>query len=224
MKIWAKHKNAHVRRLASEGCRPRLPWAMALPAFKKDPAPILPIIEMLINDESEYVRRSAANNLNDIAKDNPDVVLKFAKSRIGKSAETDKLLKHACRGLLKNGNTEALKIFGFKSNDNIKVKQFKTAPAVKIGEKLNVKFTVENTNIKPVKLRFEFGVYYLKQKGKLSRKIFKVCENTYKDKIISVERNVSFEDRTVRKHNTGKHKISLIINGVEAAIKEFVVK
>ncbi|MEQ9412929.1 MAG: hypothetical protein RIF39_03825, partial [Cyclobacteriaceae bacterium] len=79
MKQWSKHKNHHVRRLSSEGCRPRLPWVMGLPAFKNDPSPILPVLENLKNDKSEYVRRSVANNLNDIAKDHPEIVLKIAK-------------------------------------------------------------------------------------------------------------------------------------------------
>ena len=71
MEVWAESDNHPIRRLASEGCRPRLPWATALPEFKQDPAPILPILEKLKNDESEYVRRSVANNLNDISKDHP---------------------------------------------------------------------------------------------------------------------------------------------------------
>ena len=79
MVTWSKSDNYHVRRLASEGCRPRLPWAMALPAYKKDPSDILIILENLIDDKILYVRRSVANNLNDISKDNAEVVIDFAK-------------------------------------------------------------------------------------------------------------------------------------------------
>lgn len=93
-----------VRRLASEGCRPRLPWAMALSKLKKDPSPILPIIENLKSDEYEYVRRSVANNLNDIAKDNPSTVIKTAKNWIVITNQLDKLVKHASRTLLKQAN------------------------------------------------------------------------------------------------------------------------
>jgi len=222
---WSKHKNEHVRRLSSEGCRPRLPWAMALPVFKKNPAPIMPIIEALINDRSEYVSRSVANNLNDISKDNCQIVLKFAKKWYGKNPETDKVIKHACRGLLKQGNPEALKLFGFKCCDGITVKTFTVKPSsVKIGEKVQVTLIIENENIKPVKLRFEIGVYYLKSKGNHSRKVFKVSENVYKDKIITIQRMLSFENKTVRKHLPGKHKISLIINGIEMAEKSFILK
>ncbi len=94
---WSQHANEHVRRLSSEGCRPRLPWAMALPALKRNPAPILPILENLKHDPSEFVRRSVANNLNDIAKDNPDIVIALAARWKGISRETDAIIKHGCR-------------------------------------------------------------------------------------------------------------------------------
>ena len=99
MKKWAKSKNEHHRRLASEGCRPRLPWAIALPKYKDNPRAILPILEALKEDKSEYVRRSVANNLNDISKDNPNFVIEIAKKWKGLDLgpETDKLVKHACR-------------------------------------------------------------------------------------------------------------------------------
>ena len=109
---WAEDKNEKVRRFASEGCRSRLPWAMALPKFKKDPSLIIPILEKLKNDDSEFVRRSVANNLNDISKDHPDLVLDISKKWYGKSEKTDRLIKHACRSMLKAGNKRALLLFG----------------------------------------------------------------------------------------------------------------
>lgn len=84
---WTASPDHHVRRLASEGCRPRLPWAMALPALKRDPAPLLPILEALRFDESEYVRRSVANNLNDISKDHPDLVRELAARWLAEAEE-----------------------------------------------------------------------------------------------------------------------------------------
>lgn len=110
---WSEHSSHHVRRLASEGSRPRLPWAMALPKLKKDPSPILPILENLKVDSSEYVRRSVANNLNDISKDNPDVALSVFRDWIGHSPETNRIVKHGCRTLLKQGVPEAMELFGF---------------------------------------------------------------------------------------------------------------
>ncbi|MEM9687121.1 MAG: DNA alkylation repair protein, partial [Bacteroidota bacterium] len=94
---WSTHKHPMVRRLSSEGCRPRLPWAMALPELKKNPEPVIPILENLKNDDSESVRRSVANNLNDIAKDHPDTVIALAKSWQGMTKHTDWVIKHGCR-------------------------------------------------------------------------------------------------------------------------------
>jgi 3-methyladenine DNA glycosylase AlkC len=221
---WSKHKNPHIRRLASEGSRPRLPWAIALPEFKKDPLPILPVIEKLIGDKEEFVRRSAANNLNDIAKDNPQVVLKFAKRWLGKNAETDRVLKHACRTLLKKGDPAAMELFGYKNNHDISIGNFKLTPrVVSIGKKLGFSFTVVHKSNKPLKVRLEYGIYYLKSKGKYTRKVFKIAEDVFKDKTIAFRRNRSFTDMTIRKHRPGKHKISIIVNGIELAEKEFML-
>ena len=104
-----------VRRLASEGCRPRLPWAMALPNLKENPAPIIPILENLKNDPARFVRLSVANNLNDIAKDNPEIVIDLVKKWKGESKEVDWIIKHGCRTLLKQGNPEVMELFGFNS-------------------------------------------------------------------------------------------------------------
>ena len=122
MLVWSKHEHWGVRRLSSEGCRPRLPWAMALPNLKKDPTPIIPILENLKNDPARFVRLSVANNLNDIAKDNPEIVIDLAKKWKGESKEVDWIIKHGCRTLLKQGIPEVMELFGFDSiRNNISV-------------------------------------------------------------------------------------------------------
>ena len=136
MLLWAKSDNRHVRRLASEGCRPRLPWAISLPVFKNNPKQVLPILKTLMKDESEYVRRSVANNLNDISKDNPNIVLDWATHWLGKEDTTDKLIKHACRTLLKQGDQKTLSLFGFSEVKHIELHQFKVQPKVASGDKL----------------------------------------------------------------------------------------
>ena len=104
LKRWASDKDQHVRRLMSEGIRPRLPWATNLPLFIKDPAPVIEILELLKDDDEEYVRRSVANNLNDIAKDHPDLVADIAARWMkGASQERKKLIRHGCRTLIKKG-------------------------------------------------------------------------------------------------------------------------
>lgn len=115
MLVWSKHEHWGVRRLASEGCRPRLPWAVALPDLKKNPTPIIPILENLKNDPARFVRLSVANNLNDISKDNPAIVIDLVKRWQGESKEVDWIIKHGCRTLLKQGNPEVMALFGLST-------------------------------------------------------------------------------------------------------------
>lgn len=219
---WAHHENEHVRRLASEGCRPRLPWAMALPDFKKDPSQILPILETLKNDSSEYVRRSVANNLNDISKDHPNLVLKIAKLWLGNTKETDWIVKHACRTLLKQGNSTAMRLFGFADPTAIKVSDLKIeVPKIKIGETTHFSCSVTNTTAEKTKLRLEYGIYYMKSNGKQNRKVFKISEKEYNaNSTEDIRKKIHFKNLTTRKHYTGEHKLSLIVNGVE---KELII-
>ena len=108
LQSWSKSQDANVRRLASEGSRPRLPWAQTLAALRSDPTPVLPILENLKADPSLYVRKSVANHLNDIAKDHPALVLNIAKKWQGRHPATDWIIKHGCRTLLKGGNREVM--------------------------------------------------------------------------------------------------------------------
>ena len=219
---WSLHENHHVRRLSSEGSRPRLPWAMAIPFLKKDPASILPILENLKNDASEYVRRSVANNLNDIAKDNPQIVLEIAGKWKGVTKETDAIIKHGSRTLLKQGHPEILSHYGLEST-NIELSSFEIkTPVVKIGEYLQFKFYLNNKNIEAKMIRLEYAVHYKKSKGHLAKKVFKISEKIYQpNQLVKVERNQSFKIITTRVFHTGIHQLSIIINGTESEALEF---
>ena len=214
---WSKSSDHHVRRLSSEGCRPRLPWAMALPEFKNDPSPILPILETLKNDESEYVRKSVANNLNDISKDHPELVLKIAKEWLGKSKETDWVVKHACRTLLKKGNKEALGMFGVSKTIATEVLQLKMEnEKIKIGETTSFSFDVKLKEKSAQKIRLEYKVHYVNGSGGISQKIFKISEiELQSNEIKSYKKKISFKDLTIRKHFPGKHLLIIVVNGVD---------
>jgi 3-methyladenine DNA glycosylase AlkC len=221
MQSWSLHENHHVRRLASEGSRPALPWAMAVPFLKKDPTPILPILENLKNDPSEYVRRSVANNLNDISKYHPEVVLEIARSWKGLNKETDALIKHGCRTLLKRGHHRILAHYGLDSKDieldNLQI----LAPEVKIGEALEFTFTLKNTA--PVKrtCRLEYAIYYKMQNG-FYRKVFKISEREYDaGQTAIITRKQSFRIITTRKFYPGTHQLSVIVNGTESERLDF---
>ena len=107
---WVNDPNPHVRRLCSEGTRPKLPWGKRIPAFIKDPTPTLPILELLKNDPSLYVRRSVANHLGDIAKDHPELVIGICRRWLKENASSNSkwLVRHAIRNLVKKQNGAAL--------------------------------------------------------------------------------------------------------------------
>jgi len=222
---WSKHTNYHVRRLSSEGCRPRLPWAVAIPNFKKDPKLILPILENLKNDEYEFVRKSVANNLNDISKDNPEIVINIAKKWQGVSENTDWIIKHACRTLLKKADSEIYNIFGINDNPNYKLENFTISePEVSIGGKLPFSFTLTNENNGSTNYRLEYVVYYLKANGKHSKKLFKIMDKELKSsESIEVKREQSFQNFTTRKHYKGLHEIGIVVNGKESDLISFEV-
>jgi len=193
MKKLAGDKNPNVRRFASEGCRPRLPWAMALPVFKKDPSLILPVLEKLKNDDSESVRRSVANNLNDISKDNPELSLNICERWSGKSKNSDWMVKHACRTLLKQGDTRAMLLFGFGNPENISVKKLMfDKTKLKIGDKLQFTFILNLSSKKTCKVRLEYAVHFAKSGGKTTHKVFKITENNFTPGEHTLTRNHSF--------------------------------
>jgi len=222
--LWSKHENPVVRRLASEGCRPRLPWSQELTIFRKDPSPILPILENLKTDPSEYVRRSVANNLNDIAKDNPSLVIKTAKRWRSDCPETNWIIKHGCRTLLKNGVAEVLQMHGFKTDRRCTVQGLKVSKKVKIGDHLAFDFVFRNLEKRSEQFRIEYIVHYLTSTGKISPKVFKIGE--YKvdaGSSMSFSRRQSFKNFTTRKHYSGKHTLTVLINGKPKARQDFLV-
>lgn len=223
MLLWAKSENEHIRRLASEGCRPRLPWAVALPNFKKDPSKIFEILELLKNDESKYVQKSVANNLNDISKDNPNLIKKFVKNNIGKTKNLDWVCKHASRTLLKKGDKTVLKLFSYDNSSHVKLSKFSCDKQIKLGDDLNFSFEL-NSLEKLGALRVEYVIDYLKANESYSKKVFIASQNDFKTKSKVISKKQSFKNMTTRKHYLGKHFISILINGQEFIKEEFILK
>jgi 3-methyladenine DNA glycosylase AlkC len=218
---WATDENHHVRRLASEGCRPRLPWAEVLDDLKKEPTPILPILEILKEDESDYVRKSVANNLNDISKDHPRLVLDLAKKWYGKNVKTDWIVRHGCRTLLKKGDVEALRLFGFnKTNASVQNLSL-SCSTIAIGGELQATFQL--VNLEEAKLRIEYIIEFAKANQKISHKIFKLSEKMYTKDTHSLILKHSFKDLSTRRHYPGKHRLFIIVNGEEKKNIEFTL-
>lgn len=222
---WSFHSDANVRRLSSEGSRPRLPWGMGIPGLKNDPQRTIKILQNLKDDPDEVVRRSVANHLNDISKDHPEIVLEIAEDWVGATKERDTLLKHALRGLLKNGNQRALKIFGFGSKVNAKILNLNLkSKKIKIGGELLFGFKAVCEEKKKTNLRIEYAIEYAKLSGKTSRKVFQIEERFFNPKeSVFYERKQSFKQMTTRVHVPGKHTLEILINGLSKSRIDFQV-
>lgn len=220
---WMEDEDENVRRLSSEGCRPRLPWGMQLKSLMEDPKPILPVLNHLRKDPSLYVRKSVANNINDISKDHPNLVLNLGKKWKGESADTDWIIKHGLRSLLKAGHGEALGLIGYANPNSIRTTNFKVkTPSVPLGRDLEFEFELLQTRKGDALHRIEYAIYFLLGNGKHYRKVFKISERSLDhEKTQPFQRKHSFRKITTRKYYPGAHFVSLIINGKEIEKKAF---
>lgn len=228
MDQWSRHENASVRRLASEGCRPRLPWGIALNALKADPTPILPILERLKDDESEDVRRSVSNNLNDISKDNPQVVIEIARRWLAEDKpEIRAIITHALRTLVKKGDPAALELLGYDSSEGaaVNVSGLTVAPQViPIGGTISLSFELESLGDEPQNLMIDYVVYHMRANGKQTPKVFKLTKKVLAPgERATITRRHSFEPVTTRKYYPGTHAIEIQVNGIRFGRCEFAL-
>jgi len=222
LKLWAASPDLHVRRLASEGSRPRLPWAMALPAFKKNPTPVLPILKRLKADPSEYVRRSVANHLNDISKDHPEIVISLAEQWLAGKPETRWIVKHGCRTLLKQGDPRTLALFGYRKPEHLSIRNFQLRPAViSMGEQIAFEFELVSHKTELGQIRMEYAVEFVRQKGTPARKVFKISEGVYPERSRQYRSRHSFKPITTRNYYPGTHRLAIIVNGQQLDQVEF---
>lgn len=219
---WAQSDNHHLRRLASEGSRPRLPWGQALPQYKKDPTPLLPILEQLKQDPSDYVRRSVANHLNDISKDRPELMLEICQRWFGQHPDTDWIVKHALRGLLKQRHPLALKLFGYQP---LAVKAQLTLPGkVTMGERLLFNVVLSQPAAGTGKLRIEYAIDFAGKSGKPRHKVFQWLERIVNEPEFTLQRSYLFKDLTTRKHYAGEHRLYIIVNGQIVTSQSFLLE
>jgi 3-methyladenine DNA glycosylase AlkC len=215
LKLWAISSDMHHRRLASEGCRPRLPWSFALKELKKDPTPIFPILEILKADTEDYVRRSVANNLNDISKDHPEKVVELVKRWQGTSKEADWIIKHACRTLLKQGRPDVMQLFGFSTPHSVTCSPVRfDKQKVRIGSEVIFSCSMKTTKNALGKVRLEYVVHFIKSNGQSSPKVFQIFEKVETANELRIEKRHSFKNLSTRKHFPGDHRFELRVNGV----------
>ena len=223
LKSWTDDSNQHVRRLVSEGTRPRLPWAMQLPEFIRAPLPVLDLLEKLKDDDKEYVRRSVANNLNDIAKDHPDLVAEIAaKWMRGASQQRIKLIRHACRSLIKKGHKKTLQTLGYgppkiRSN-GIEM----LTPEVKFGNSMQFNFSLSSDSPEEQALMIDYIIHHQKANGSTSPKVFKWKNfNLMPGKTVNSVRKHAFRKITTRVYYPGMHSVEVVVNGVSMGTANF---
>lgn len=225
MKKWATDNNHHVRRLASEGSRPRLPWSFKLDKVIQQPDSTREILEMLNADNELYVKKSVANHLNDISKDNPDHMLKLVNSWDKKNIHTAWIVKHASRTLIKKGDARSLAVFDYEKQPRVEIKNFNIQKAkLNLGEKLNFSFDIISGKNKTQKLVIDYIIHYQKRSGGLSPKVFKLKEVELKSQQkFKISKTQLFKNFTTRKHHKGKHLLEIMVNGKIMKKGEFML-
>lgn len=216
LRTWAVDPSADVRRLVSEGTRPRLPWAPRLRAFQADPRPVLALLELLKDDPSLPVRRSVANNLNDIGKDHPALLVATARKWMVDATEERRwIVRHALRSAVKRGESEALAVLGFGKPVRVSVRKVRIMPPrPAIGSSIVIACELVNETSTARRLLVDLRVQYVKANGRHSPKVFKLKAVELAPRAtLQLKKVLSLAQRTTRTHYPGRHRVELMVNG-----------
>lgn len=224
--LWTDDSNEHVRRLVSESTRTRLPWASRLRAFQTDPTPVLRLLEKLRDDPALYVRRSVANNLNDVGKDHPGLLVSTAR-RWMENASDDRrwIVQHALRSAVKQGDASALAVLGYATAAHLSVLESAISPRrLAMGGSVTVTCTLQNPSRRRQRVIVDLRVHFVKASGATSPKVFKLSAVELEaGESVSLRKTVSLADLTTRRHYPGRHLIELQMNGVATALGSFTL-
>lgn len=221
--VWTGDPSAHVRRLVSEGSRPRLPWGLRLQALVVDPSPTLPLLKALQDDPSAYVRRSVANHLNDIAKDHPDLVADWVKRHLPRADKTrTALLRHASRSLIKQGHPPTLAAWGLAQGLQGKASLTASPSAVSVGGQLQLDVVLQSDSTQTQALVVDYVVHHVRANGTTSPKVFKGWKlDLPAGDSRSLTRSHSLRPVTTRTLYPGRHRVELRVNGQTLAESGF---
>jgi 3-methyladenine DNA glycosylase AlkC len=223
---WTRDPSHHVRRLVSEGSRPRLPWGQQLKGLIADPQPTLPLLRALQDDPSDYVRRSVANHLNDIAKDHPVLVVDWLQQHLkGASPERAALLRHAARTLVKDGHPGALKALGLGSAFKGEA-LFQLAPRrIELGEAVQLTLDLSSLAKQPQRLVVDYAVHHVKADGASSAKVFKGWQLTLAaGEKRRLTKQHAVKPITTRRYWPGWHRVTVQVNGKDVAEAGFELR
>lgn len=221
---WATDPNVHVRRLVSEGTRPRLPWAPRIARLVRDPAPGLALLERLRDDPERYVQRSVANHLGDVAKDHPDVAVGVAARWWADGGPSRRwIVRHGLRHLVKQGHPGALAILGHDEPPAVRIVAARVPARVVIGERLAFEVELESTGDAPQRLLVDYAVHFAKARG-TSAKVFKLrTVDLAPGARVTLRGAVSFAVHSTRRPRPGPHRVELRVNGVALPLAAFDV-
>jgi 3-methyladenine DNA glycosylase AlkC len=220
---WQHDPSAHVRRLVSEGSRPRLPWGLRLQALVQDPSPTLPLLHTLQDDPSEYVRRSVANHLNDIAKDHPDVIVQWLQQHLPDAPPARvKLLRHASRTLIKAGHPGVLHAWGLGQAFRGQTRLMLQAERVRVGESLPFEVHLHAAPGPTQTLELDYRIHHVKANGQTSPKTFKGKRLQLTAAApLQWTKQHSFKPISTRRYHPGRHEIEVVLNGQSVATAAF---
>ena len=230
LKQWTADPDEHVRRLVSEGTRPKLPWAARLPEFERDPAPVLSLLEKLKDDPSEYVRRSVANNLNDMTKDHPEVVIETCRCWLRKpSPGRERIVRHATRTLVKAGHPAVWALLGYTPTPQVQLAHLQVnTPTIQIGEELTFSGTLESTANQSQKIQrlvVDYAIHHVKANGATKPKVFKLKTLTLSPgETIEISKRHVFQTITTRQYYSGTHTVEVLVNGQSLGQCDFQLK
>ncbi|MBL9022622.1 MAG: DNA alkylation repair protein [Myxococcales bacterium] len=227
LRAWATDENAHVRRLVSEGTRLRLPWASRVAWLDENPHRILELLELLKHDSASLVRRSVANSLNDLSKVDADLTVETCRQWLSSaSPETEALVRHALRSLVKKGHRGALSLLGAGARPRVELGASRlSSRSVRLGGEIRFSFDLASTARRPQDLVVDYAVHFIKANGSPRPKVFKLKRiKLGPNEIASFEGKVSFTDLTTRRHYPGPHRIEALVNGVAFPVGELHVR
>lgn len=221
---WVKDESFHVRRLVSEGTRPRLPWAMRLDSFVAEPRPALALLERLRDDPVLYVQKSVANHLNDVAKDHPALVLEIAERWMAEEPTPARrwIVRHGLRNLIKAGNARALALVGAKPLEGVEVESFAATPTtIEVGDSVRMAAFVVNRSNTPQTLVVDYAIHFVLANGSRSKKVFKwTTLELGAGEGRHLAKSHSFRPITTRRYYAGAHRFEVQVNGEVLAGRE----
>ena len=224
LRRWVSDPDENVRRLVSEGTRPRLPWGKRLTAFQQDPTPVIELLEQLRDDASETVRRSVANNLNDIAKDHPELIIKVMRAWLRAAPRSRRwVVERATRTLARAGHDKVWSLLGVDRQANVRLTRLEVHPSrISLGESILIRIRLRSRSQRPERLVVDYAIFHVKADGSTRPKVFRLKKLTLgPGEAVQLEKRHAIKRITTRRYYSGRHTVDVRVNGMSLGKKGF---